>query len=158
MSTFYKLVLAITVLGSLFLLISSLRREGKRAGTREQRMALAGALVLLWVACRFYWHSYDIYTHSYWGLLRPSSVAITFSFGWRLLAGATVALFILAIFPKGAKAVVGLSGALFLGSNLFAISNRAAFVGNAWSIGMAISAVLVWLSARIEKPTSQNGM
>src|SRR5713101_6147980 len=105
-------MLAVTVLGSLFLLISSLRREGKQAGTRQRRMAaLAGALALLWVACRFYWHSYDLYTHSYWGLLRPSSVAVTFYFGWRLLAGATIAMFTLAVFPKGAKVVVGISGA-----------------------------------------------
>jgi len=56
-------------------------------------------------------------------------------------------LFILAIFPKGAKVVVGISGALFLASSLLTISNRAALIGKAWSIGMAISTVLVWLDA-----------
>ncbi len=104
---------ALLVLGSAFLLISFLRRADGNPGSRGRRMAaVAGALGLLWVACRFYWHSYDLYTHSYWGLLRPSSVAVAFYLAWRLLTGATIAMLIFVVFPKGAKVVLGISAAL----------------------------------------------
>ena len=45
-------------------------------------------------------------------------------------------------FPRATKAVLGISAALFLASILAVISNRVpsrlAFVGAAWSIGLAI--------------------
>jgi hypothetical protein len=58
-------LIGLVVMGSLSLLISSLRHAKKQPGSRAQRIAaVAGALGLLWVACRFYWHSHDLYTHS----------------------------------------------------------------------------------------------
>lgn len=112
--------------------------------------SVAGALGLLWVACRFYWHSYDLYTHSYWGLVRPNSVAVAFYLSWRLLSGATIAMLIFVAFPKGAKVVLSIAAAVSLASILFAISNRdrLALIGTAWSIGLAVpSIVLLWLNA-----------
>ena len=154
--TLNKLMLAVTLLGSLYLLVSTLRRGRRQPATRDRRLVLGGALVLLWLALRVYWHSYDLYTHSYWGLLKPGTVALIFYLGWRLLAGATVATLTLSIFPKGAKLVLGISAAIFVASILLEISNRGpsrfAFIGNAWSIGMAIpSIVLMWLEANKKK-------
>jgi hypothetical protein len=113
------LMLGLVVMGSLFMLISSQRRAEEHSGSRGRRIAaVAGALGLLWVACRFYWHSHDLYTHSYWGLLRPNSVAVAFYLGCRLLTGAAIAMFTFVPFPKGARSVLGISAALFLASIL----------------------------------------
>ena len=148
-------MIAFTVLGSAFLLIGSLRRSEAHPGSRGRRIAsIAGALGLLWVACRFYWHSYDLYTHTYWGFVRPNSVAVAFYLSWRLLSGATIAMLIFVAFPKGAKVVLGIAAAVSLASILFAISNRdrLALIGAAWSIGLAVpSIVLLWLNANEKK-------
>ena len=144
----YWFIIALATLGSLFLLISSLRRTEEHLRSRGRRMAqLAGVLGLLWIACRFYWHSYDLYTHSYWGFLRPSSVAVAFYLAWRLLTGATIAMLIFVASPRAVKAVLAISAALAIASILLAISNRdrLALIGTAWSIGLAIpSIVLIW--------------
>lgn len=147
----YRLILALVVLGSLSLLIGSLRRAEDHRGSRG-RAALAGALGLLWVACRFYWHSHDLYKHSYWGVLRASSVAVAFYLVWRLVAGAAIAMLTFVVFPRAARIVLGISAVAFLASILSAVSrspSRLAFIGGAWSIGLAIpSIVLIWLEAR----------
>ena len=141
-------LMGLAVMGSLSLLISSLRHAKGQPGSRARRIAaVAGALGLLWVACHFYWHSHDLYTHSYWGLLRPSSVAIAHYLGLRLLTGATIAMLTFVAFPKGARSVLGISAALFLASILAVISNRVpshlVFVGVAWSIGLAIPSIVL---------------
>src|SRR5215472_8442567 len=148
-------MIALAVLGSISLLIISLRHSHEHPGSKGWRTAaLAGALGLLWVACRFYWHSYDLYKHSYWGLVRPSSVAVVFYLCWRLLTGATIATLTFVVFPKAAKVVLGIAAALSLASILFAIGNRdrLALTGSAWSIGLAIpSIVLIRLDANEKK-------
>ena len=152
----YWIMLALAAFGSVFLLISSLRNAEEHVGSLGRRMAIAGALGLLWIACRFYWHSYDLYRHSYWGVLRPSSVAVAFYLGWRVLTGATIAMLAFVAFPKSAKIVLGISAALLLASILFAFGNRArsraALIGSAWSIGMAIPSIgLIWDGANEKK-------
>ena len=148
-------MIALAVLESVCLLISSLRRPEEHPGRRGWRMAtVAGALGLLWVACRFYWHSYDLYKHFYWGLVRPGSVAVAFYLCWRLLTGATIATLTFVAFPKSAKVVLGIAAALSLASIPFVIGNRdrLALTGIAWSIGLAIpSIVLIWLDANEKK-------
>jgi FtsH-binding integral membrane protein len=148
-------MIALAVLGSVSLLIASLRRSEEHPDSRGWRTAaVAGALGLLWVACRFYWHSYDLYKHSYWGLVRQSSVAVAFYLCWRLLTGATIATLTFVAFPKAAKVVLGIAAALSLASILFAIGNRdrLALTGSAWSIGLAIpSIVLIWFDANEKK-------
>ena len=148
-------MIALAVLGSLCLLIISLRRSEEHPGSKGWQMAtVAGALGLLWVACRFYWHSYDLYKHSYWGLVRPGSVAVVFYLFWRLLTGATIATLTFVAFPKSAKVVLGIAAALSLSSILFVIGNRErlALTGIAWAIGLAIpSIVLIWLDASEKK-------
>ena len=144
-------MITVSVLGSLFLLITSLRRSEEDSEGRGWGMAtVAGALGLLWVACRFCWHSYDLYKHSYWGLVRPDSIAVAFYLFWRLLTGATIATFAFVAFPKRAKVVLGIAAAIFLASILFAVGNRdrLALISIAWATGLAIpSIVLIWRDA-----------
>ena len=87
----------------------------EQSWTRHRRIVgLAGLLGLLSVAGSFYWYTYDLYSHSYWGLVRPSSVAYAFYVGRRVLSGATIAMFVFAIFPKGAKVMLTISVTPFL--------------------------------------------
>lgn len=155
--TVYRFVIAVAVLGSLFLLISSLRSSKQHPRSRPRRIAAAaGGLVLLWVACRFYWHSYDLYAHSYWGLFRPSSVALAFYFGWRSLTGATAAMLAFVAFPRSAKTVLGIAVGLFIASIVARMTHivptMLGFTSIAWAIGLAIpSLVLIWLEANEKK-------
>jgi hypothetical protein len=117
----HELMLGVAALGSLLLVISSLPGR-KESWTRHRRIVgVAGALGLLSVTGSLYWYTYDLYSHSYWGIVRPSVVAYTLYVARRVLGGATIAMFVFVIFSKGVKVVLAISVTLFLVSELFAI-------------------------------------
>jgi hypothetical protein len=140
----------------LLLLISSLPVR-KQPWTRERRIpGMAGLLGLLSVAGSIYWHTYDLYTHSYWGLVRPDSVIYAFYLARRILGGATIAMFAFVMFPKGAKVLLSISVALFVVSEALGMTHNGHWglatpvisLANAWSVGMAIPAAIIFLLDR----------
>jgi len=156
LSTAHEIILGLMALWSLLMVISVLPPlRGKDPGIRQRGIVgVAGALGLLSVLGSVYWYTYDLYSHSYWGMVRPSLVAYAFYVGRRVLVGATIAMFVFVIFPKGTKVVLAISVVLFLVTELFSISHSGYWglatplitLGNAWSIGMAMpSAILFWL-------------
>ncbi len=169
LSTAHEITLGLVALWSLLMVISALRPpRGKDPGIRQRGIVgVAGALGLLSVLGRLYWYTYDLYSYSYWGMLRPSFVAYTFYIAMRVLAGATIAMFVFVIFPKGAKVVLAISVTLLFVSELFSISHNSYWglaasritLVNAWSIGMAMpSAILFWLGQDKKKRELRTAM
>ena len=147
-----KITLSIIFLGSLSLLISSLR-PGQSLRDREQRTtALTGLLGLSYGGMELCWYLYV-------GLLQSSPATTAFYFAWHLLGGVSLAMLLSIVFPKGTKVVLGISGVSFIAFNLFAIAHnrlthlaRAAHtlsLANGLFIGMSIaSAILLWLEGK----------
>jgi hypothetical protein len=154
LSTAHKMTLGLIALWSLLMVISALRPpQGKDPGMQRRGIVgVAGVLGLLSVLGSLYWYTYDLYSHSYWGMFSPSLVANTFWVARRVLAGATIAMFVFVIFPKGAKVVLVISVTVLFASELFSISHNGNWglapplltLISAWSIGMAIPSAIVF--------------
>jgi hypothetical protein len=80
LSTAHEITLGLVASWSLLMVISALRPpRGKDLGIRQRGIVgVAGALGLLSVLGRLYWYTYDLYSYSYWGIVRPSFVAYAF--------------------------------------------------------------------------------
>jgi len=117
---------------------------------------LTGGLGLLSVAASFYSHTYDLYTHSYWGLVRPSVIIYAFEVARQVLLGATIAMSALVVYPKGAKGLLFISVTLFLASEVlimihsgyWGIATRLILLTNDWSVGMAVPSAIFSLLDR----------
>jgi TPR repeat protein len=150
-----KITISITFLGSLSLLIGSLK-SGQSLRNRPQRIAaLTGLLGLSYAGFDLYWYLY---------LSRPQSWSADSAlyFAKHLLAGVSLAMLLSIVFPRGAKAVLAISATLFIAFNLFAVAHYnlrhlapaiCVFCSaNGLSIGISIpSVVFVWLERERNK-------
>ena len=140
-----KLGLSLAFLGGLLLLISS---GGSIRNQKQRTTTLAGLVLLSWVGL-------TLYGYSYFGTPRPASAVNAFYFAHQLLSGISAAMVIFALWPQGVKSMLGISGILFVGFNIFAVAHydlrhlapaiRLFFMGNGLVIGLSIpSAVCLW--------------
>jgi hypothetical protein len=166
MSTIVKVSLSVGFLGSLLLLSGSLTPGGSFGGGNRLRSALAGLLVLSWVAL-------DLYGFRYIGILTPISAIAALQFIKSLAAGTSVALLLSILLPSNlwprvAKIVLGLNGALLIGLELFVIvicrlRHHVPPPCSFWSInamllGTIVSlAIVLWLTAKGRRKQDSSG-
>lgn len=146
-------------LGFVMLLIAAVGARKQQVPIRGRWiLGFTGGLGLLSVAASIYSHTYDLYTHSYWGLIRPSVIIYAFEVARQVLYGATIGMGAFVVYPKGAKALLFISVTLFLTSEAFMKSHNGywglatplIFLINAWSVGMSIPAAILFLLDRNE--------
>jgi hypothetical protein len=161
-----KISLSIGFLGGLLLLAGSLTPGGSFGGGGRRRSALAGLLVLSWVAL-------DLYGFRYIGILTPISAIAALQFIKSLAGGTSVALLLSIvlpnnIWPKVAKIVLGLSGALLIGLEVLLIAVcrlrhlvpplRPFWSINAMLVGTIVSlAIVLWLTAKGRRKQDSSG-
>ena len=144
----------------LMMLIASASASARKQLPTRGRwiLGLTGGLGLLSVAASIYSHTYDLYTHSYWGFVRPRVVIYGFEAARQVLFGATIGMGAFILYPKGAKALLFISVTLFLASEALMMSRNGywglatplIFLANAWSVGMSIPAAILFLLDRSE--------
>jgi hypothetical protein len=158
--TLNNILMGMAGLGFLMMLISSVGARKQLPTRGRWILGLTGGLGLLSVAASIYWHTYDLYTHSYWGLVRPSVIIYAFEVARRVLFGATIAMVAFVVFPKGAKVLLFVSVTLFIVSEVLLMSHSGYWglatplisLANAWAVGMAIpAAILLLLDRRLHE-------
>jgi hypothetical protein len=159
--TFMMLALSVTFVGSLVLLISSLR-PGQGVRNREQRLtALTALLGFLHVGLRLYWYFYV-------GFIQLRGLATAYDFASYLLGGIWVGMLLYIVSPRSPKVVLVVSGLSFVAFNLFAFSYygprhvasaiRFSSVGNGLFVGMSIhAAIFLRLSEGKKNKRNQSG-
>jgi hypothetical protein len=164
LSTIMKISLSVGFLGGLLLLAGFLTPSGSFGGGNQRRSALAGLLVVSWVAM-------DLYGFRYIGILTPVSAFAVFQFAKGLLAGTTVASLLPIVLPKNiwpkvVRVGLGVFGVLFIGTDIFVVSNHklrsvALTLRSFWSIngmllGMIVSlAIVLWLTTKNSREAEQ---
>jgi hypothetical protein len=154
LSTSIKISLAIMFLGSSMVLVGSLMPRGRIRGEHQQALTFAAVLALSYVA-------FDLLGFRYIGLLTPLSAVGAFSFVKSVLGGTSVAILLRVVLPNGlwpkvSKVGLGLCGVLFVGFNLFVLTNQrmrsiSPTLGSFWSLngmllGVMVSlAIVLWL-------------
>jgi tetratricopeptide (TPR) repeat protein len=163
MSTIMKISLSLGFLGS-SLLVGSLTPGGHFGGGNRRRSALAGLLVLSTMAL-------DLFGFRCIGILTPLSAVAAFQIVKGLLTGTLVAILLSIvlptnIWPKAVKTGLVIFGLLFIGNDLFVVSNHklrgvALALRSFWSInGMLLGtivslAIVLWLTTRSRAGTEQ---
>jgi hypothetical protein len=164
MSAIMKIGLSLGFLGSSLLLVGSLTPGGSFGGGSQRRSALAGLLILSTMAL-------DLGGFRYIGILTPLSVVAAFQIVKGLLTGTLVAILLSIvlptnIWPKAVKTGLVIFGLLFIGNDLFVVSNHklrgvALALRSFWSInGMLLGtivslAIVLWLTTRSRAGTEQ---
>ena len=153
-----KILLTVTVLGSLLLLINT--RESIRS--RKQQMAAVGGLLLLSSA------GMEVYGYFHYGILLSLSAVSAFFFCKSFLGGVSLAMLLAFVWPQGFKAALGIFGMLFIAFNLYGATHydlrhsaacpRSFYSSNGLLIGAAITLGILLLSARNEMEDSQNAI
>jgi len=148
-----KMYLSLAFVGSVLLLIDSLLPNGRRIRNRQRRATrLTGLVGLSWVALNLYGLS-DV------GILQSVSGVNAFSFAKDFLAGVFAVMLIFLLSSPSAKIILGVSGVLFIGFNLYAVAHcdlrrlapapRIFYSVNGLLVGMSIaSATALALPAR----------
>jgi len=108
-------------------------------------MSLTGLLGLLYVGLDLFWRFYVRFIQS-------RAMAIGYYFGWHLVGGMAMGMFLYLGFPKTAKVLLTASAILFVAFNVFVIVRHLASatlflcLGNSLLIGVLIpSATVLWL-------------
>jgi len=154
MSTFRKVALSIAFLGSTFVLVNSLLQRGGFRGRNQLAFTLAGLLGIAYVI-------EDLFAFRYVGILTPVAAVCAVQFAKWLLAGTSVALMLSLVlptnlWPKVAKAGMGVIAILLIGLNFKIVTNpalrsaipalRSFWSLNAMFLGtLAALAMVLWL-------------
>jgi TPR repeat protein len=144
-----KVLLSLGFLGSVLLLILS---RGDIRNPKQRRVAIAGLLGALRVGL-------DVYGHYHFGILQALSAVNVFYFGESLLSGIFGAVLLPVFWPRGFKIVLIICGMLFIGFNVYAMTNydlrrfaacpRAFYSANGLLMGVAITSALhLWLAEK----------
>ena len=157
MSTIMKISRSLGFLGGSLLLVGSLKSGGSFGAENRRRSALTGLLVLSWVAL-------DLCGFRYVGILTPVSAIGAIQFVKSLLGGTSVALLLSIVlpnnlWPKVAKILLGLNGALIIGLevHLIVVSRlrhlvppiRLFWFVDGTLLGTIVSlAIVLWLTTR----------
>jgi hypothetical protein len=165
MGTCKKISLIIGFMGSLLLLVGSLKPHGNLGDENRRRSALPGLLVLSWVVI-------DLIGFRFISILTPLPVVGAFHFVESLLGGTSVALLLSIVlpnnlWPKVAKMLLGLMGALLIGIELYRIAiSRLKHLGiplhffwliNGMLLGTIASlAIVLWLTTKSRRDADQH--
>jgi len=157
MSTTIKISLLVALLGFSLFLVGSLTPSGGLRGRNKRITGLAALLGLSWVAL-------DLLGFRYIGILTPMLAIAAFQFVKSLAGGTSVALLLSIalpnnLWPRVAKILLGLNGALVIGLELFVIvvfrlrhlvpPLRSLLLINGLLLGILTSlAVVLWLTNR----------
>jgi len=120
LSTFMKVSLSVTLLGSLMVLTGSLRHRGSPQWEKQRTFAFAGLLGLSYVAL-------DLLGFRCINILTPLAAVYSFQFVKSLVGGTVVALLLSVVlpsslWPKVIKVGLGLFGMLLVGADIFVLS------------------------------------
>jgi hypothetical protein len=142
-------------LGALSIFLSSLtRKPGGGLKVRQVEAFLGGLFGFLYVAGHFYWYRYA-------GLIPSRWVAIAFYVIWHVLGGMFGAMLLAVLFPKSAKALLGVGLLAFLALNTLAFlwyhAGRSTYLMlSSDGTGFFIGVLLFWVIRSFESDGTRN--
>lgn len=152
LSTPSQIVLMVTFMGSLLLLIGSVRKVGE---PKERAVVLTALLGLLWVGL-------CLSESLYFGVLQAMSAGTAVKLAEAFLGGIVLTRLVFVVSRRGPKVMLVVSASLFLALNIFAFALIArygwerfsdrfplCYPAEFWAIGMALPAATgLWLARR----------